>query len=111
MHTIFNRNLNPDPASNASTATSTVSYPVRIELPEMAYFPTHTAACTNATSPNTIDSWGIEFAEVLTFNQGKTITLKGGYDSGFLSNGATTTVASPLTVVNGALTVEKIVVK
>jgi uncharacterized repeat protein (TIGR01451 family) len=101
----------PDPGNNASTATSTVSYPVRIELPGIAYFPTLSAACTNAASPNIIDAWGIEFTEVLTFNQGKTITLKGGYDSGFLSNGATTTINSPLTLVNGALTVEKIVIK
>ena len=101
----------PDPANNSSTATSTVSYPARVELPEISYFPTLSAACTNASSPNTIKSRGIVFAESLTFNQGKSLTLKGGYDSGFLNNSAATVVASPLIVTNGTLTLENIVVK
>lgn len=109
--TVSTSTNDPNSANNTSTASSTVSYPVRAKLPEITYFPTLTAACANASSPNTIDARGIEFAESLRFNQGKTLTIKGGYDSGFLSNSGRTTVGHPLIVNNGKLILDRVAVK
>lgn len=109
--TVSAQTIDPVPGNNASTANSTVAYPVRGELPGISFYPTLSAACASVSSPNTIDAWGIEFAESLTFNQGKQLVLKGGFNSDFLVNSASTTVYSPLIVTNGQLTLENIVVK
>jgi uncharacterized repeat protein (TIGR01451 family) len=108
---ITSQTTDPNLANNTATASSIVSDPVRVELPTFSYFATLASAYTNASSPNTIDAWGIEFAEALTCNLGKTITLKGGYDTGFLSNSSYTTIGSPLTVISGQLILDRIVVK
>lgn len=101
--------IDPDPANNTSTAGTTVAYPLRSSAPE--YFPTFSAALASVSSPGTIQAWGIDFSEKLTLNQKKTITLRGGYDSGFNLNSGMTSVAAPLTVTYGALTLERLAVK
>jgi len=103
--------VDPNPTNNNAVASSNVAYPVRAGLSEFSYYPTLTAACANVAAPNTIDAWGIEFAESLTFNQGKTITLRGGNDASFQNNGTVTTINSPLLVVSGKLISERIAVR
>lgn len=101
----------PNPTNNNAVASSTVAYPVRAGLSGYSYYPTLTAACADVSSPNTIDVWGIEFPESLTFNQGKTITIRGGNDASFQNNGTVTTINSPLLVVSGKLISERIAVR
>lgn len=100
----------PNPANNASTASSTVIYPVRTKIPE-EYYPTISAALSGASSPNTIEALGISLPGNLTLAQNKVVSLKGGYDSIFYSNNGITTISAPLTVVNGTLTLERVAVK
>ncbi len=103
--------VDPNPTNNNAVASSTVAYPVRAGLSGYSYYPTLTAACADVASPNTIDAWGIEFPESLTFNQGKTITIRGGNDASFQNNGTVTTINGPLLVVSGKLISERIAVR
>jgi uncharacterized repeat protein (TIGR01451 family) len=70
-------------------------------------------AAHQAASPSgsVIETWGITFPEILTLDQGKTFTLKGGFNAAYTSNPGITTVGSPLTVTNGAVTAENLAVK
>ena len=60
---------------------------------------------------NAIQAWGVDFAENLNANQNKSVSIKGGYDSGYLVNAGYTNLHGSLTIGAGAVTVENLVVK
>ncbi|MDA8429898.1 MAG: hypothetical protein M0T70_11650 [Geobacteraceae bacterium] len=71
------------------------------------------AADPAAPAPNgtIIETWGISFPEALSFNLGKIITLRGGYNSTFTSKSGRTTITAPLKISNGLLIMDNIAVK
>jgi len=76
-----------------------------------AYYETLLAAYRAAADGNTILARDREFTEVLTLDQAKSVTLKGGYDAGYSASTGFTTLKGILTVTRGAVTVDKIVTK
>jgi hypothetical protein len=92
------------------TATFIILPPV---LTGEHYFESLQSAYVAAAAGPTIMAKAVELAAGdLTLNLGKTVLLKGGYDSSYGSNiGGYTTMAGILTLVNGSLTVENLIVK
>jgi len=64
-----------------------------------------------AVSGNAILIWGTDFSEDFTFNLNKAVTLKGGYDSGYTTPSGYTTLTGPVTIQNGSLSVENLLIK
>ena len=64
-----------------------------------------------ATSGNTILIWGTELIESFIFDGGKAVALEGGYDSDYMNNSGYTTFIGPVTLQNGSLTVENLIIK
>jgi len=85
--------------------------PVRIPGPPIVYFSTIQAAYNSAATGNTIQSQNLTFSGNLNFNRAISVTLRGGYDSGFASNAGYTTISGSLTISNGTVTVENIVIQ
>lgn len=65
----------------------------------------------DSSSVNPVQALVDEFSESLALNQNKTVTLQGGFDSGFTSNSGLTSLQGTLTIQNGSLTVENLVIK
>jgi hypothetical protein len=88
-----------------SVQSNSISYP--------SILAAYQAADPSAAAPNgtIIDTWGIFFPEVLTFNLGKIINLKGGYNDTYTRNNGRTTITAPLKISNGLLIVGNITVK
>ncbi len=96
----------------------TQSYTINLSVPHntlifgtSAYYETLLAAYRAAADGNTILARDREFTEVLTLDQAKSVTLKGGYDAGYSASTGFTTLKGILTVTRGAVTVDKIVIK
>jgi len=64
-----------------------------------------------ATSGNTILIWGTELIESFIFDGGKAVALEGGYDSDYMNNSGYTTFIGPVTLQNGSLTVENLIIE
>lgn len=62
-------------------------------------------------TPATMMMQAVEFDETVKFDQNIPLTLLGGYDADFIANNGYTTIHSPLTVQQGSLTVNRLVVK
>jgi len=85
--------------------------PVRIYSP-LAYFSTLQNAYGNASSSNTIQSMAFHFKESPLFNRSISITLAGGYDITYDEpNTSYTTVEGTLTISNGTVVVENIIIQ
>jgi hypothetical protein len=79
--------------------------PARIAGSTPAYFTTLQLANDGAGNGNTIEAKGTDFPESLTVS--KPLTLIGGYDGSYTTNGGFTTVEG-LTIGGGSLTVENL---
>lgn len=78
------------------------------------YFPTLQEAYNDPSSTgntNAILAWGVDFTESLNASQSKTVSIKGGYDSGYSLNTGYTNLIGSLTIGAGTVTVENLVVK
>ena len=84
--------------------------PVRISQPYEVFFATIQDAYNNATSGD-LDSMALHFYENLTFNIDKSVALKGGYNSTFGDNPSYTTLNGSLTISNGTVTVENVIIQ
>jgi hypothetical protein len=63
-----------------------------------------------AVEGDTIEAQAVNCAEILTLSRNISVVLEGGYDSGFTSNPAFTTVGS-LTISRGVVTIENVKIK
>ncbi len=86
--------------------------PVRIAGTTPVYYDTLQGAYNAASTGAVIQTLTTTSTPLgtLTMNGGKAITLKGGFDGNFASNSGFTTSVGTLTVVNGSLIVENVVV-
>jgi hypothetical protein len=75
----------------------------------LAYYPSIQSAYQFAANGNTIQVRALDFPETLVFNRPISVTLKGGYDSSFASNSGSSSVTGSLSVNNGTVRVENIV--
>jgi hypothetical protein len=82
---------------------------VRTDTPE--YFPTIEDAYTNAAEGTVIQARDLDFNEILLFNRNVTVTLKGGYDATFTNNASHTIVHGTMTISNGKVIVENVVIQ
>ncbi|QSV47414.1 hypothetical protein JZM60_11880 [Geobacter benzoatilyticus] len=103
--------------SSLSTATDIQAefarlQPVRIAGTSPVYYDTLQGAYNAATTGAVIQALTTTSTPLgtLTMNGGKAVTLKGGYNGDFSSNSGYTTSVGTLTVVNGTLIVENVVV-
>jgi hypothetical protein len=76
-----------------------------------SYFPTLQAAYDSAHAGGTVKAWGTEFTEDLDCDQGKGVTIEGGYDTGYNNNAGFTLLDGTVTVYAGSLTVENLVIQ
>lgn len=76
------------------------------------YYPTLTEAyAAAATTGSIMQASATSFSENLTCNAAKQVTLKGGYTANYLSNSdGYTTLQGVLTIGNGSLTVENLII-
>lgn len=84
--------------------------PVRISEPYEVFFATIQDAYNNMTSGD-LESMALLFYEDLDFNIDKPVTLKGGYNATFTDNPSFTTLNGSLTVSDGTVVVEKLVIQ
>ena len=75
-----------------------------------SYCPTHHAAYDYAAPGSELKVWGTDFTENLSAAINKSVTMKGGYDSGYITNSGQTNLHGILTIGAGQLTVENLVV-
>jgi hypothetical protein len=73
--------------------------------------PTLLDAYTDAASGNVIMAWGTVFSENLILGRNIAVAIEGGYNQGYTSNNGYTTLQGSLTVKNGALTVERLLIR
>jgi hypothetical protein len=97
-------------ADKSATATFAILPPV---FSGGSYYESLQTAYDAAALSPTIMAKAVELpAGDLTLNMGKTVLLKGGYDSSYGSNsGGATTMAGILTLVTGSLTLEDLIIK
>lgn len=91
-------------AFNALSASCS-NLPVR-NLNTLSQFPTLQAAYDAAVNGNTIQLQMRVFPETLSFNQGKSVTIMGGYDCEYLNNPGVTTIYGNMTISVGILTIQ-----
>jgi len=58
----------------------------------------------------TISLRDLPFGESVNCNRPVVVTLKGGYDPGFIANGGITTISGSLTISSGSVTLENIAI-
>jgi hypothetical protein len=103
--------------ANATIATKALSItvggnmPVRLSGAVITYYPTLLAAYNAAATGNTIQIQALVLSENLNLNRAVSVTLRGGYDSGFASITGYTTISGSLTITSGTVTVENVVIQ
>jgi hypothetical protein len=75
------------------------------------YFSALQAAYDDAIEGDTIQSQAWHLPENLSFDRNISITLKGGYDSLFTNNPSATTINGTLTISEGSVIVDNIVIR
>jgi hypothetical protein len=75
------------------------------------YWATLGTAYANAASTETIAAQSVTFRENLNLDQGKTITLRGGYDCTYSANTLKSTIIGSLTVSTGSVIVDSIAIQ
>jgi hypothetical protein len=68
-------------------------------------------AYNNAEAGDVIQAKDLVSTENQTFVATKTVSVKGGYDSGFTSNSGFTTINGNMTIIGGAVTIENVIIK
>jgi hypothetical protein len=78
-----------------------------------SYNSTLQASYNAAPDPGTVKAWATDFLENLDCNSNpsKNVTLKGGYDEGYSNNSGYTVLQGVLSIINGSLTVENLVIR
>jgi hypothetical protein len=97
--------------SKAVTVTFSYVQPVLISGTSPAYYSTLGAAYAAALNGSILLSREYSFSENLNLNRNISVTLKGGYNSSYSSNSGYTTLHGILTIGNGSLTVENLVIR
>jgi hypothetical protein len=99
--------------SGDKTATATFSYvqPVRIEGSSAPYSLVGGAYAGLPDEGGTIQARVHEFSEELNLNRSLPVVFRGGYDTSYSGNNGVTTVKGSMTLTNGSLTVENLVIK
>lgn len=97
--------------SVTATFNKDTPHQVRLDGTLQTYHSSIISAYLAAGSDDTIRVWGTDFSEDFTFNQDKSVTLKGGYNQAYTANDDYTTLHGILIVKSGALTVDKLVIK
>jgi subtilisin family serine protease len=88
----------------------TVKYPyVKVSGSGLRYYDLLQSAYNAAASGDTINMQGIDFQESLVLDRNVTVILQGGYDEAYGSIGATTTIHGSITVSNGTIAVNDLV--
>jgi hypothetical protein len=75
------------------------------------YWATLGTAYANAASTDTIAAQSVTFRENLNLDQGKTITLRGGYDCTYSANALKSTIIGSLTVSTGSVVIDSIAIQ
>jgi len=98
---------------NAATALNATFdlKPVKIAGAPPRYFISLRAACDADAGDKTIQSRAITFTENLNCNQAGKIIFKGGYDPGYAGRTGYTTLNGILTIGQGRVTVERLIVR
>jgi hypothetical protein len=93
-------------------ATFTAMLPVRIVGPPDKYFQTLSLACQSAIpgSSITIDAQGTPFTGDLNLSGAVNIIILGGYDNNFTTQSGMTTLKGALTVGNGSLVADRLII-
>lgn len=91
--------------------TYNMQYAVRTDLPSPGNYSSLASAYSASASGATIKAWGLTFDENLTCGQLKNVTLKGGYDQNYTINGGYSTLHGSLSITNGSVTVERLIVR
>jgi hypothetical protein len=86
------------------------TYPVRVWQPHDIYFDTMQNAYDNLTG-NVMECMALHFNGDLNFYDNKSFTLRGGFNSTFTDNPSFTTINGSLTISNGTVVVENIVIQ
>ena len=94
-----------------ATFTKDDTHVVRLDGPTPLYYPTIQAAYNAAPSNSTIQIWGIDLTEACVLNRNISVMLKGGYDDQYSGNAGVTTIKGSLTIFNGSVAVEKLVIR
>jgi hypothetical protein len=74
------------------------------------YFPTLQAAYSSSVG-TVIKAWGSDFAEILTCDKLKDVTIDGGYNDAYSAKSGFTILQVPLTVWKGSMTVKELLIK
>jgi len=100
--------------ANSSTAVKQLSVPITQTLPvriSSTSFSTIQAAYDTCSTGAIIQIQAIDFNEYLYFGRDVSITMKGGYDADYTSNPSYTTVKGSLTISDGTVVVENIIIQ
>lgn len=104
--------------NGSKTATATFNFDsahaVRVDGPPVANYSTILGAYANAATLNNaiIKIWGVNFTENFVFDQGKAVTLSGGYDGAYTYNtGNTTTLQGPVTLKTGTIIMDNLTIR
>jgi hypothetical protein len=96
---------------SASVTATFLNVAVRIPAAPPIYFPSLQTAYASSSNGGTIQGVSADFTENIVFNRNISINLEGGYDSGYTSNNGMTTLHGTLTVGNGNITIENLVIE
>ncbi|GAM11402.1 BNR/Asp-box repeat protein [Geobacter sp. OR-1] len=101
-----------DPASNYDVSPASYIWTVSVPIARSALNPYTTIANAYAVigDGQNLEIKGIEFSESLLFDRAVAVTLKGGFDSVFLSNSGTTAIHGSIVISNGVVTIENITI-
>jgi hypothetical protein len=101
-----------DPAGNVSDAlqAAVLLKPVRLGTSTFNYYDSISAACTPASSGETIKALAVNVPGNVTIT-GKTLTIKGGHADGYGSQTGVTAIQGTLTVGTGSLIVDRAAVR
>jgi hypothetical protein len=86
------------------------THPVRVWQPHDIYFDTIQNAYNNLTG-NLMECMALHLSGNLDFYDNKSFTLRGGFDSTFTDNPSLTTIDGSITVSNGTIVVENLVIQ
>jgi hypothetical protein len=99
--------MNANKSVNANFALDTIH---KARIGASNYFSTLPLAYASPLG-TTILAWGTYFAEPLTCNLVKNVTIDGGYNDAYNAKTGYTTLLGPLTISQGSLTVEELTIK
>jgi hypothetical protein len=100
-----------DDKAVTATFDTDKEHSVRIDLPEIKHYPSILDAYSSAATGDIIKAWGTDFTEILLLDKGKTVTLKGGFDSTYSTNSGVTTLHGVLTIGTGSVKIENLIIQ